>query len=94
VRRGGSRILILVLVVAAAVLALAPVAIGRRHGVQVMRDELRAVLSECRTKYAEARSPADSALADEWVPPVEGAVRAGDPSCGKYRRRNMLGPTS
>ena len=89
-RRGGSRILILILVLTAAALAVAPAIIGRGHGVQVMRDELRAVLSECRTKYAEAHSAADSALADEWVPPVAGAARPGDPSCGKYRRRNML----
>lgn len=90
-RRGGSRILILVVVVTAAALAIIPAVIGRGHGAQVMRDELRSVLSECRTKYAQAHSAADSALADEWVPPFAGTVRAGDPPCGKYRRRNMLG---
>ena len=83
--------MILLLVVTAAVLAIGPALIGRGHGAQVMRDEFRAVLSECRTKYADAHSAADSALADEWVPPAAGAVRAGDPPCGKYRRRNMLG---
>lgn len=89
-RRGGSRILIFLLVLTAAALAIAPAIIGRGHGVQVMRDEFQAVLSQCRTKYAAARNAADSLLADQWVPPVAGASRAGDPPCGKYRRRNML----
>jgi hypothetical protein len=94
VRRGGSRILILLLVLAAAVIAIAPVIIGRGHDVQVMREGLLGVLDQCKTKYAEARTAADSAQVDEWVPPVMGAMRAGDPPCGKYRRRNMLGPKS
>ena len=93
-RRGGSRILILLLVLTAAVIAIAPVIIGRGHGAQVMREGLQEVLDRCRTMYAEARTAADSAQVDEWVPPVLGATRSGDPPCGKYRRRNMLGPKS
>jgi hypothetical protein len=94
VRRGGSRILILLLVLTAAVIAIAPVIIGRGHGVQVMREGLQGVLDRCRTKYTEARTAADSARVDEWVPPVMGVTRSGDPPCGKYRRRNMLGSKS
>lgn len=90
-RRGGSRILILLLVLTAAVVAIAPVIIGRRHGVQVMREGLQEVLDRCRTKYADAQTAADSAMVDDWVPPVRGRTRSGDPACGKYRRRNMLG---
>ena len=93
-RRGGSRILILFLVLTAAMIAIAPVIIGRGHGAQMMREGLREALDRCRTKYAEAGTAADSALVDEWVPPVMGATRSGDPPCGKYRRRNMLGPKS
>jgi type II secretory pathway pseudopilin PulG len=91
VRRGGSRILIVLLIALAMALAVIPTMIGRGRRVQAMRDELQAVLSQCRTKYAGARTAADSVLADEWVPPVAGTVRSGDPPCGKYRRRNMLG---
>jgi hypothetical protein len=91
VRQGGSRILILVLVVLASAIAIAPVIIGRGHGVQLMREELEAVLSECRAKYAEARNAADTARADKWVPRDSAGTRAGDPPCGSYRRRNMLG---
>ena len=90
-RRGGSRILILVLVVVASAIAIAPVIIGRGRGVQRMREELQAVLSECRAKYGEARNAADSARADTWVPHDSAGTRAGDPPCGSYRRRNMLG---
>ena len=90
-RRGGSRLLILLLIVVAAALALAPAIIGRGHGVQVMREELRAAVSECRARYAGARNAADSAQADQWVPRGSSGVRTGDPPCGKYRRRNMLG---
>jgi type II secretory pathway pseudopilin PulG len=93
-RRGGSRLLILVLILAAAGLALAPVFFARGHGVQVMREELEAALSECRARYAEARTAADTTRADQWVPNGSAGLRAGDPPCGKYRRRNMLGRAS
>lgn len=90
-RRGSGRILVLLLVAIAVAVAIAPVIIGRGHGVQVMREELQAVLSECRAKYSEARNAADSAQADTWVPRDSAGTRAGDPPCGSYRRRNMLG---
>jgi type II secretory pathway pseudopilin PulG len=90
-RRGGSKLLILVLILVAAAVALAPAIISRGRGVQVMREELRAALSECRARYAEARNAADSAQADQWVPLGSSKTRAADPPCGKYRRRNMLG---
>lgn len=92
-RRGGARLLVLVLVVVASAIAIAPVILGRGHRVQVMREELQAVLTECRTKYGEARNAADSAGVDTWVPRDSAGVRAGDPPCGSYRRRNMLGRT-
>ena len=90
-RRGDARILVLVLLVTAAAIAIAPVIIGRSRGVRLMREELQAVLSECRGKYAVARDSADSARADTWVPHDSAGTRAGDPPCGSYRRRNMLG---
>jgi hypothetical protein len=93
-RRGGSRILILVLILAASAIAIAPVIIGRGHRVRVMREELQAVLSQCRAKYGVAGNAADSAKADEWVPHDSTGIRAGDPPCGSYRRRNMLSPAA
>jgi hypothetical protein len=49
------------------------------------------VVGECRARYAGARTGADSAAADAWQPPLHGQRRPGDPACGAYRRRNMLG---
>jgi hypothetical protein len=83
-------VLILLLVLTAIALVAIPTIIARGRRVQIMRNELQSVLSQCRTKYTAAHSGADSALVDEWVPLVAGTVRAGDPPCGKYRRRNML----
>ena len=86
-----ARRLVIVLVVAAAVVALLPVLIARTHRLQVMRADLMQVVAECRARYAGTRTAADTAEADAWQPPLHGARRAGDPACGAYRRRNMLG---
>jgi hypothetical protein len=86
-----ARRLVIVLVVAAAVVALLPMAIARTHRLQVMRAALAEVVTECRERYAGARTAADTADADAWQPPLHGERRPGDPACGAYRRRNMLG---
>jgi hypothetical protein len=86
-----SRRVVLVLIAVAVVLAVLPVLVARSHRVQSMRADLSQVMGECRDRYAGARSTADSAAADAWQPPLHGAQRPGDPSCGAYRRRNMLG---
>ncbi len=90
-RHGGSRILILVLIIVATVIALTPVAISRWHGVQVMRMELQGVLTACRARYGAALNAGDSVRVDAWVPHASEAARVGDPPCGSYRRRSMLG---
>lgn len=82
--------LILMLVVLASLVAIVPAIIARGQRVHVMRQELLGVLAECRLKYDAAPNAADSAGADEWVP-RDSAGGAGNPPCGKYRRRNMLG---
>lgn len=87
----GARRLVIVLVLGAAVVALLPVVIARSHRLQIMRADLTEVLTECRARYAGARTAADTAGADAWQPPLHGERRAGDPACGAYRRRNMLG---
>ena len=87
----GARRLVIVLVVAAAVVALLPVVIARSHRLQVMRADLTEVVAECRAHYAGTRTAADTAAADAWQPPLHGERRPGDPACGAYRRRNMLG---
>lgn len=86
-----ARRLVIVLVVAAAVVALLPVAIARTHRLQVMRAGLAEVVAECRGRYAGTHTAADTAAADAWQPPLHGERRPGDPACGAYRRRNMLG---
>lgn len=86
-----ARRLVIALVVIAAVVALLPVVIARSHRLQVMRADLTEVMTECRARYAGARTAADTADADAWQPPLHGERRPGDPACGAYRRRNMLG---
>lgn len=81
----------IVLVVVAAILGVLPVVIARTHRLQVMRADLTEVVDECRARYAGARTAADTAAADAWQPPLHGEQRPGDPACGAYRRRNMLG---
>ena len=93
-RGPGSRTLILVLLVAAAIVALLPAVLARSRRVQTMRVNLTEVLQECRARYAAARTAADTAAADLWQPALHGEQRPGDPPCGPYRRRNMLGPAS
>jgi hypothetical protein len=86
-----ARRLVLVLLVVAVIVAIVPVIIARSHRLQVMRADLAEVVGECRARYAGARTGADSAAADAWQPPLHGQRRPGDPACGAYRRRNMLG---
>ena len=93
-RGPGSRTLIAVLLVAAAIVALLPAALARTRRVQAMRADLTEVLQECRVRYDAARTAADTAAADLWQPALHGEQRPGDPPCGPYRRRNMLKPAS
>ena len=93
-RGPGSRTLILVLLVAAAVVAVLPAVLAHSRRVQTMRENLTEVIQEGRARYAAARTAADTAAADLWQPALHGAQRPGDPPCGPYRRRNMLEPAS
>jgi hypothetical protein len=86
-----ARRLVLVLVVVAVILAIVPAIIARSHRLQVMRADLAEVMGECRARFAGARTGTDTAAADGWQPPLHGERRPGDPACGAYRRRNMLG---
>jgi hypothetical protein len=83
--------LIVVLLVAAAIIALLPMVVARTRRLSVMREGLAEVLGECRTRYASAATAADTAEVDAWRPTYRGQDRPGDPTCGPYRRRNMLG---
>jgi hypothetical protein len=86
-----ARRLVIVLVLAAGIVGLLPGVIARSPRIQVMRAGLTEVVAECRARYADARTVADTAAADAWLPPLHGERRPGDPACGAYRRRNMLG---
>ena len=55
-----------------------------------MRSGLSEVLGECGDRYAAARTAADTAAVDAWRPALHGEDRPGDPTCGPYRKRNML----
>jgi type II secretory pathway pseudopilin PulG len=93
-RGPGSRTLIVVLLVVAAIVALLPAVLARSRRVQTMRVNLTEVLQECRVRYDAARTAADTAAADLWQPALHGQQRPGDPPCGPYRRRNMLEPAA
>jgi hypothetical protein len=87
----GSHTLIVILVVVAIILAVLPLVIARTQRVQTMRADLTEVLDECRARYAAASTAADTMAADAWQPSLHGERHPGDPACGPYRRRNMLG---
>ena len=93
-RGPGSRTLIVLLLVGAAIAAVLPAVLARSSRVQVMRTGLTEVLQECRVRYDAARTAADTAAADAWQPALHGEQRPGDPPCGPYRRRNMLAPAA
>ncbi len=93
-RGPGSRTLIFLLLIGAAIAAILPAVLARSSRVEVMRTGLTEVLQECRARYAAARTAADTAAADAWQPALHGEQRPGDPPCGPYRRRNMLAPAS
>lgn len=93
-RGPGSRTLIFLLLIGAAITAVLPAVLARSPRVQRMRTGLTDVLDECRLRYAAARTAADTAAADAWQPALHGEQRPGDPPCGPYRRRNMLAPGS
>ena len=93
-RGPGSRTLIVLLLIGAAIAAVLPAVLARSRRVQVMRTGLTEVLEECRVRYDAARTAADTAAADAWQPALHGEQRPGDPPCGPYRRRNMLAPAS
>jgi hypothetical protein len=86
-----SRALIVALLIAAAVVALLPLLIARTRRLQTMRAGLAEVLAECRDRYAAAKTPDDTAEVDAWRPPFHQENRPGDPPCGPYRKRNLLG---
>ncbi len=85
-----SRLLVILVLLVGLGLVLLTRTVARSSRVQRMRADLAEVLGECRARYAAARSPADSAAADAWRPPLHGAPRPDDPPCESYRRRNML----
>jgi hypothetical protein len=86
----GARALVLALLVVAGLLVVLPAIIARTRRLRDMRSGLAEVVDECRARYAENRSAADTAATDAWRPPLHGVQRPGDPACGDYRRRNML----
>ena len=85
-----SRTLIVSLLIAAAVVAVLPLLVARTRRLATMRAGLAEVLAECRERYAVAGTAADTAAVDAWRPAFHGEDRPGDPTCGPYRRRNML----
>ena len=86
----GSRALIIVLLLVAAILAVLPLIVARTRRLETMRAGLAEVLAECRERYAAAVTAADTAAVDAWRPAFHGEQRPGDPTCGPYRRRNLL----
>ena len=87
---GGSRLLVLGLIVLAVLIALAPRWWGSGGRGETMRHALDEVLGECRAAYDSATTAADTARVDSMVPMLDGMVRPGDPACGAYREKRMF----
>jgi hypothetical protein len=73
-----------------AVMAFAPLVVGRTQRVQTMRTALQSVLAQCRARYGGARSAADTARADRSYPDLRRERRPADPACAAYRKHDML----
>lgn len=89
-----SPLVVAALVVVALLIALAPWWWGSGGRGATMRHALDEALTACRTAYDSAATASDTARVDSLVPPVDGAVRAGDPPCGAYREKRMFRRTS
>jgi len=85
-----SRRVIAAILLGSAAAALAPAIVSRTQRVQTMRAELQSVLSQCRQRYAGARTAADTAEADAWYPSTRRERRPADPPCVAYRKHDML----
>jgi hypothetical protein len=55
-----------------------------------MRSALAEARTECRARYAEALTAADSARVDSLIPTTRGEHRAEDATCGQYREKRLL----
>lgn len=88
--RPTARVPILLAIGATILIALLPLWLGSHGRGKAMREGLRHAIDECRTQYASAKTAADTARADAWIPTVGNEQRPADPACGKYRQRGML----
>ena len=88
---GRSRRLVAVVVGGSLLLALLLFVIATSQRARTMSRAFRGVLSECRAWYAKAVTADDTARADSRVPHAGAQAAAAGPSCGAYRKRNLLG---
>ena len=85
-----SRLFVILLLVGALAVALVPLWYGRGGRAERMRNALAEARTECRARYAEALTAADSARVDSLIPTTRGQHRPEDGTCGQYREKRLL----
>lgn len=86
----GGRGLVALMLVVVVLIALAPRWWGSGGRGERMRRGLAEAMVACRAAYDSAATAADTARVDAMIPPLNGAVGPGNPSCGAYRDKRMF----
>ena len=85
-----SRLFVILLLVGLLAVTLLPLWYGAGGRAERMRNALAEARTECRARYAEALTAADSARVDSLIPTTRGEHRAEDGTCGQYREKRLL----
>jgi type II secretory pathway pseudopilin PulG len=85
-----SRLFVVLLLLGLLAVALLPLWYGSGGRAERMRNALAEARTECRARYAEALTAADSARVDSLIPTTRGERRPEDGTCGQYREKRLL----
>jgi type II secretory pathway pseudopilin PulG len=85
-----SRRFVILLLVGVLAVTLLPLWYGSGGRADRMRNALAEARTECRARYAEALTAADSARVDSLIPTTRGERRPKDGTCGQYREKRLL----
>lgn len=85
-----SRLFLILLLAGLLAVTLLPLWYGAGGRAERMRNALAEARTECRARYAEALTAADSARVDSLIPTTRGERRPEDGTCGQYREKRLL----
>jgi type II secretory pathway pseudopilin PulG len=85
-----SRLFVILMLIGLVAITLLPLWYGSGGRAERMRSALAEARTECRARYAEALTAADSARVDSLIPTTRGEHRAEDATCGQYREKRLL----